>query len=194
MGWKYIHFLLLSAKKKKEWKKSSWKEHSDQRWGERTCVTEMENDERITLVSRMRIMRKSPNIFSLLFQADTRTYLAQPDGYAYVDCNTCETLLYVPSPCGFRITKSRQFRQYKNIYAQSLVVNYMECHMTCVAKIYVRATIKSTWSCLMYWIVFLPPPLAAMMLYSMEIVIRFWILKKGEMSAPGSSVPELFLI
>lgn len=116
-------------KRKREWTKSSWKEHSDQRWGERTCVTEMENDERITLVSRMRVMRKSSNIFSLL--ADTRTYLAQPDGDAYVGCKTCETLLYVSSPCGFRIAKSRQFRQYKNIYAQSLVVNYMESYGLC---------------------------------------------------------------
>ncbi len=91
--------------------------------GERTCVTEMENDERITLLSGVRVMRKrSSNIFSLFFHRgpNTMTYAAQPDGDAYVGGKTCETLSYVPFTCGFRITKSRQFRQYKKKYTHTL--------------------------------------------------------------------------
>lgn len=102
----------VSKKRRKKREKSSWKEHSNQRWGERTCVTEMESDERITLLSKVRVMREEkdylPHIFSFMFRRgpNTMTDTAKPDGDIYVCHKSCEKLLYVSFTCGFRITKS----------------------------------------------------------------------------------------
>lgn len=133
----------------------------------------MGNNERITLLSRMREMReRSSNIFSPLFHRtpNTMTYPAQPDGD--VGCKTCETLLYVSFTCGSKITKSRQFRQYEKKYRHTPRLGIARSVVWPVQPGFMcrPVTINSVRP---DWILFVPLPQAIILLCSLENVMRF---------------------
>lgn len=66
-------------------------------------------------MSRMRVMRKRSNIFSAsCFRHEQGHSMPRQMGLHMLAVKKRrETGLYVPSTCGFRTTKSRQFEQYK---------------------------------------------------------------------------------
>ena len=157
----------------------------------------MENNERIRLLSRMRVMRKkSFNIFQPSSSHSGRWHnspgqVGGGGAYAGCKCRVC------PFTCGFTISKSRQFRQHRKKYTLGPRLGITWRVVWTVRPGFMRRPVRinSAWSCLTYRSLFTLPPLVVFLGNCNEILnFKKKQTKNWEMSASRSSALELFLI